>query len=401
MKPLTDIKILDFTHGVAGPVTTMILADLGADVVKIEKPGRGDASRYMNVSKRFVADIPASGGDYYLAINRNKRSLTLDLQSDRGRELAQRLIGWADVVIENFRPGVMTKLGLDFERAREVNAGIVYASLSAYGETGPLGGHPGMDVAVQARSGVMSITGYPGSEPVKPGASLADFSGGAHFAIAVLAALVHRERTGEGQQIKVNLLDATMAMIANYSVATLDGGAIIEPMGSGHPQLVPFQAFPAADGHIVIATGTNKLFRRLCETLGAPELADDGRFVSNEARVENRLRLVEILALATVTRTVAEWLETFEAAGIPCAPVNDLSTAFSQPQLIENEMVVEIEHPTYGAIHVLGVPYKFSRSPCAVDSPPPLLGEHTHDVLSRLLELNEDEIDDLQASGVC
>ena len=284
MKPLTDVKILDFTHGVAGPVTTMILADLGADVVKIEKPGRGDASRYMNVSKRFVADIPASGGDYYLAINRNKRSSTLDLQNEQGRDVAQRLIGWADVVIENFRPGVMAKLGLDFERAREINAGIIYASLSAYGETGPLGGHPGMDVAVQARSGVMSITGYPGSEPVKPGASLADFSGGTHFAIAVLAALLYRERTGEGQQIKVNLLDATMAMIANYAVATLDGGAVIEPMGSGHPQLVPFQAFPAADGHIVIASGTNKLFRRLCQSLGTPELADDDRFVSNEAR---------------------------------------------------------------------------------------------------------------------
>jgi crotonobetainyl-CoA:carnitine CoA-transferase CaiB-like acyl-CoA transferase len=236
---------------------------------------------------------------------------------------------------------------------------------------------------------------------VKPGASLADFSGGSHFAIAVLAALLHREHTGEGQQVKVNLLDSTMAMIANYSVATLDGKAHIEPMGSGHPQLVPFQAFPAADGHIVIATGTNKLFRRLCETLHIPELAEDDRFVSNEARVANRVVLVAQLAQLTVGRTVAEWLGIFEAEGIPCAPVNDLPTAFAQPQLVENDMVVEVEHPTYGPIHVLGVPYKFSESPCGVDLPPPLLGEHTGEILSSVLGLSLAEISALQEAGTC
>lgn len=401
MKPLSDIHILDFTHGVAGPVTTMILADLGADVIKIEKPGRGDASRYMNVSERFVADIPASGGDYYLAINRNKRSLSLDLQTEAGRQLAQRLVSWADVVIENFRPGVMDRLGLGYDAVHALKPEVIYASLSAYGETGPLGGQPGMDVAVQARSGVMSITGYPGSEPVKPGASLADFAGGTHFAIGVLAAITHRERTGEGQRISVNLLDSTMAMLANYSVATLDGDAVIAPMGSGHPQLVPFQAFHAADGYIVIATGTNKLFRTLCAVLGRPDLADDQRFHSNQDRVTHRAALIEILTELTRQRTVDEWLTLFADEGIPCAPVNDLGSAFAQPQLVANEMVVEIDHPTYGRIHVLGVPYKFSASPCAVEAPPPLLGEHTDRVLTDLLGLDDAEIRQLHEDGIC
>jgi crotonobetainyl-CoA:carnitine CoA-transferase CaiB-like acyl-CoA transferase len=395
MKPLSGVRILDFTHGVAGPVTTMILADLGADVVKIEKPERGDPSRYMNVSDRFVGDIPASGGDYFLAINRNKRSVGLDLHSERGQELAQGLIAWADVIVQNFRPGVMERLGLDYAHAREINPTTIYASLSAYGETGPLGGHPGMDVAVQARSGVMSITGYEGSDPVKPGSSLADFSGGTHLAVAILAAIVYRDRTGEGQEINVNLLDSTMAMLANYSVATLDGEADIKPMGSGHPQLVPFQAFPASDGHIVIATGTNKLFRTFCDVLKRPELAQDPRYKSNPSRVTNRVALVEILSEVTRQRSVAEWLETFEGAGIPCAPVNDLSTAFRQPQLVENGMIVEVDHPTYGTIHVLGVPYNFSVSKCAVESPPPLLGEHTREVLAEILGLDADETDAL------
>lgn len=401
MKPLSDIRVLDFTHGVAGPVTTMILADLGADVVKIEKPGRGDPSRYMNVSKRFVDDIPTSGGDYFLAINRNKRSLALDLRDEPGREIATRMVAWADIVIQNFRPGVMERLGLGYEQMCEVRPDIIYASLSAYGETGPLGGHPGMDVAVQARSGVMSITGYPGSDPVKPGASLADFAGGTHFTVGVLAALLHRERTGEGQEIKVNLLDSTMAMLANYSVATLDGGASITPMGSGHPQLVPFQAFPAADGHIVIATGTNSLFRQLCDVLEIPEVAENERYRTNPGRVEHRETLVATLAAITRRRPVAAWLELFEERGIPCAPVNPLDVAFREEQLVANGMIVELDHPTYGDIHVLGVPYSFSRSACDVYGAPPLLGQHTAEVLGEVLGLDDAAVADLVERGVC
>jgi crotonobetainyl-CoA:carnitine CoA-transferase CaiB-like acyl-CoA transferase len=400
MGPLDGTKVLDFTHGVAGPFTTMLLGDLGADVVKVERPGRGDPTRYMNVSGRFLDDIPRSGGDYFLAINRNKRAVTIDLQSARGHDLAVRLAGWADVVVQNFRPGVMSRLGLDYDALREVRPELIYATLSAYGEHGPLARQPGMDVAVQARSGVMSITGYGGSDPVKPGVSLADFSGGAHLATGILGALLHRARTGRGQEIHVSLLDATMIMLANYSVAVVDGDAEIAPMGSGHPQLVPFQAFPTSDGFIVIATGTNKLYRELCRTLGLDHLTTDERFATNPDRVRHREELIRLLGEVTMRRSTAEWQELFESRQIPSAPVNGLDDALRDPQLLENDMVVEVEHPELGPIHVLGVPYKYSEASCSVRRPPPLLGEQTDEVLAEVLELDAGEIESLREERV-
>jgi crotonobetainyl-CoA:carnitine CoA-transferase CaiB-like acyl-CoA transferase len=400
VRPLDGVKVLDFTHGVAGPFATMLLGDLGADVVKIEKPGRGDASRYMNVSDRFRADIPRVGGDYYLAINRNKRGVTLDLGQDRGRELALDLAGWADCVVQNFRPGVMERLGLGYAAMRERNPGVIYASLTAYGTTGALAHQPGMDVAVQARSGVMSITGENGSGPVKPGASLADFSGGAHLLVALLAALLHRERTGEGQELGVSLLDATAIMLANYSVAVLDGDAEIGPMGSGHPQLVPFQAFPTADGHVVIATGTNKLFRHLCRVLDREDLADDPRFSTNPERVRHRDALVGTLSAVLAERTTAEWIASFEAEEIPCAPVHTLREAFTDEQLVANDMVLAVEHPDVGTLHQIGIPYKFGATPCRIDRPPPRLGEHSGEVLAETLGIEAAELDALRRDGV-
>jgi crotonobetainyl-CoA:carnitine CoA-transferase CaiB-like acyl-CoA transferase len=399
VRPLDGVRVLDFTHGVAGPFATMILGDLGADVVKIEKPGRGDASRYMNVSEKMRGDIPRTGGDYYLAINRNKRAITLDLGHERGRELALGLARWADCVVQNFRPGVMARLGLDYDAVRAVKADVVYASLTAYGQTGPLAHQPGMDVAVQARSGVMAITGYEGMGPVKPGASLADFSGAAHLAIAILAALVHRGRTGEGQELSVSLLDATMYMLANYSVAVLDGGAEIDPMGSGHPQLVPFQAFPTADGHIVIATGTNKLFREFCDVIERPDLAEDARFATNQERVRHRDVLEEILAEVLRMRRTADWLDVLERNEIPCAPVNRLEDAFGDPQLDANEMVLRIAHPSLGELHQIGIPYKLDLTPLLLHRHPPLLGEHTEEVLTEILHVPRSEIEQLRAAG--
>ena len=400
MRPLDSVKVLDFTHGVAGPFATMLLGDLGADVIKVEKPGRGDASRYMNVSDRFRADIPRVGGDYYLAINRNKRGITLDLGQDRGRELALALADRADCVVQNFRPGVMGRLGLDYAAVRARNPGVIYASLTAYGASGALAHQPGMDVAVQARSGVMSITGEGGGGPVKPGVSLADFSGGAHLVVAVLAALLHRGRTGEGQELGVSLLDATAIMLANYSVAVLDGDADIRPMGSGHPQLVPFQAFPTADSHIVIATGTNKLFRHLCRVLDRSDLADDPRFDTNPERVSNRDALVAILSDQLARGTTAEWIARFEAAEIPCAPVHTLREAFADEQLAANDMVLTVPHPDLGALHQLGIPYKFEATPCTIDRAPPRLGEHSDEVLSETLGIEAPELDALRRDGV-
>ncbi len=401
LRPLAGIKVLDFTHGVAGPFCTMLMGDMGADVVKIEHPRRGDNTRYMNVSRRFKSDIPRAGGDYFMAINRNKRSLTLDLKSEQGQEIARSLAGWADVAVSNFRPGVMDRLGVSYADLYEINPGIIYASLSAYGERGALAHQPGMDIAVQARSGVMSITGYPDMDlPVKPGVSLADFSGGAHLLIAIQSALLHRERTGMGQSLSVSLLDATMAMLINYSVAVIDGGAEIARMGSGHPQLVPFQAFTTKDGAIVISPGTNKLFRELCLLLERPDLAENPLYASNPDRVENRATLVPILAEILETRTTAEWTTLFEAHEMPCAPVNNLQQAFAQQQLIDNDMIVEMQHPTAGTLHSVGVPYKFSATPCATLNPPPTMGADSRTFLAEALQMPDDEFDRLVEAGI-
>jgi crotonobetainyl-CoA:carnitine CoA-transferase CaiB-like acyl-CoA transferase len=380
--PLRGIKVLDFTHGVAGPYAVTLLADLGAEVWKIEKPGRGDATRYMNVSRRFVADIPESGGDYFLAVNRNKQSVAVDLQHPEGRQVALRLVALADVVVSNFRPGVMERLGLGYEGCRAVRQDVIYAALSAYGERGPLAHQPGMDVAVQARSGVMHVTGNPGGGPVKPGASIADFNGGSHLAVAILAAMLRRVITGEGCVLHVSLLDAMMSILSNYSVAVVDGAADISPMGSGHPQLVPFQAFPSLDGHVVIASGTNRLYRDLCQVMGVPELAADARFATNVERVQHRDALVALLSEVTRRRTTAEWLQIFEENEIPSAPVNDLASAFAQEQLAAQDLIVEVAHPVYGGLHLVAAPYTFDGRRPRIDLPPPSIGQHTTAVLA-------------------
>ena len=400
-RPLDGIRILDFSHGVAGPFCTMLLGDLGADVIKIEHPKRGDNTRYMNVSKKFVSDIPLAGGDYFMAINRNKRSLTLDLKQEEGREIAREMAKWADVVVSNFRPGVMDKLGVGYADLSAINPKLIYASVSAYGEKGSLAHQPGMDIAVQARSGVMSITGYPEfGRPVKPGVSLADLAGGTHLVIAIQSALLHRANTGRGQEVSVSLLDATMSMLINYSVAVIDGDAEIKPMGSGHPQLVPFQAFTTKDGFIVISPGTNKLFRELCKLLDLEQLIDDPRFATNPDRVEHRDELIPILEKVLVTRTTADWTAYFESVEMPCAPVNSLREAFAQEQLIANGSIVEIAHPIKGAIHVVAAPYKLHDSRLETYNAPPLLGADTESVLIEILGRSKEDVQKLASDGV-
>ena len=393
---MEGVTVLDFTHGVAGPYATLILGDLGADVIKIEKPGRGDPTRYMNVSDRFAADIPNAGGDYFMAINRNKRSVGLDLKHERGREVALKLALKADVVVQNFRPGVMDKLGLGEKVLFDSNPRLVYGSLTAYGDEGPLAHQPGMDVAVQARSGVMSITGpVGGTEPLKPGASLADFAGGTHLALALIAALHRRQVTGEGDSVHLSLLDSTMAMLTNYSVAVIDGGAELTPMGSGHPQLAPFEAVPTHDGHIVLAPGTNSLFKELCRVLNREDLAEDERFRSNETRVRHRSALMAELENRFREQTTAEWLQILEQEQIPCAPVNTMAQAFADEQLMANGSVTTVEHPTVGTLSQLASPYRFGKTALDVRMPPPLLGQHTQEVLQDLLSLDADTLESL------
>lgn len=400
MNPLDGITVVDFTHGVAGPYATMILADLGCDVIKIEKPHRGDPTRYMNVSKKFSSDIPASGGDYFMAINRNKRSVTLDLKDATARSIARDLAVKADVVVQSFRPGVMERLGLGEAELRPENPTMVYGSLSAYGDRGPLAHQPGMDVAVQARSGVMSITGpVGGSEPLKPGVSLADFAGGTHLALGIVAALYRRRITGEGDSVRMSLLDSTMAMLINYSVAVLDGDADLKPMGSGHPQLAPFEAIRTLDGFLVLAPGTNRLFRELCIVLEREDLAVDERFGSNERRVLHRPALLAELEKSFAQRTTADWLEILEREQIPCAPVHTMAEAYRSEQLHANGMVQRVPHPTVGEVSQLSSPYHFGHGDLPIRMAPPLLGQHTDEVLRELLELSPESLKGLHESG--
>ncbi|HSV82696.1 MAG TPA: CoA transferase, partial [Ramlibacter sp.] len=361
-RPLEGIKVLDLTHGVAGPYCTMVLGDLGAEIVKVEKPERGDATRYMNVSEKFQTDIPRVGGDYFLAVNRNKRSIAVEMKTPEGRRICEELAAWADVVVQNFRPGVTRRLGLDYEALKKINPRLVYANISAYGMDGVLADKAGMDIAVQARSGVMRITGGVDSqEPLRPGASIADFGGGIYLVAGLLAALFDRERTGQGQEVSVSLLDATMSLLINYSVAVIDGQADVKPLGSGHPQLVPYQAFPTRDGFVVVATGTNKTYRTLCEeALQRPDLASDPRFASNQSRVAHRAAMVEALAAVFRAHDTAHWLAVLEAADIPCAPVNELWQAFAELESTAPDMVQRVAHPALGSVAQLGVPFKFS-----------------------------------------
>ena len=397
--PLAGIRVLDFTHGVAGPYCTMVLGDLGCEVIKIEKPERGDPTRYMNVSDRFHSDIPRVGGDYFLSINRNKRSVGIDMKTPEGVALCKELAAWADVAVQNFRPGVMERLGLDYADLSKVNPKLIYANISAYSD-GPLADKPGMDVAVQARSGVMRITGQTGStDPLRPGVSLADFGGGIYLSTAVLAALFERERSGRGQEVSVSLLDATMSMLINYSVAVMDGGAELGPMGSGHPQLVPYQAFPTSDGYVVISAGTNKIYRELCDAIQRPDLGSDERYLTNQKRVQNRAQLVAEISAATSPYTSAQWIERLEAAGVPCAPVNTLAQAFSELDSGPQGMLQTLQHDEVGALQQLGIPFRFSRSPGSLDLPPPMLAQHTDEVLTSILARSAEQIAALRNVG--
>jgi len=400
-RPLEGIKVLDLTHGVAGPYCTMVLGDLGAEIVKIEKPERGDATRYMNVSEKFQTDIPRVGGDYFLAVNRNKRSVAIEMKTEAGRKLCEELAGWADVVVQNFRPGVTKRLGLDYQSLKRFNPKLIYANISAYGMDGVHADKAGMDIAVQARSGVMRITGAVDSEePLRPGASIADFGGGIYLVAGLLAALFDRERTGKGQEVSVSLLDATMSLLINYSVAVMDGGADVRPLGSGHPQLVPYQAFPSSDGFVVVATGTNKTYRTLCEAIGRAALASDKRFASNQSRVVNRAEMVAELAAVFKQQSTTHWLKVLEDADVPCAPVNELNTAFEELKTTSPDMVQRVPHAVLGSVAQLGVPFKFSDCGGDIRRAPPMLGEHTAEVLSQVLGRSAEQIDKLRHAKV-
>ena len=392
--PLAGVKVLDLTRVLAGPYCTMFLGDLGAEVVKIEQPEVGDDTRAWGP--------PFVGGEsaYFLCINRNKKSVALDLKSNQAVGLLRRLAEGADVLVENFRPGTMERLGLGERELRAVNPRLIYASLSGFGADGPMKDWPGYDLIVQAWGGLMSVTGMPDGEPTKVGVAIVDIVAGLMLGKAILAALFARERTGVGQKLETSLLEAEVACLINAGSNYLVGGVVPGRWGNAHPSIVPYQSFKSRDGYLVIGVASEGIWRRLCQAIGMPGLADDPRFARNPQRVEHRGELIDILTEIFLQRDTAAWVTLLIDAGVPCAPVQTIDQVFLAPQVIAREMVVEVSHPTAGTLRMAGLPVKFSGTPASIRLAPPLLGQHTAEVLRSWLRLDDSAIDDLKSKGV-
>jgi formyl-CoA transferase len=383
---LADIRILDLSRILAGPYCTMVLADYGADVIKVEEPGSGDGTRAWGPP--WVGDQSA----YFLAANRNKRSIAVDLKAPEGREIVHALAAQSDVVIENFKVGGAAKLGLDYATLAALNPRLVYCSITGYGQTGPHRDRAGYDFIIQAQGGVMSITGPAQGEPYKVGVAIADITTGLFAATAILAALHERQHSGKGQAIDVALLDSQIAWLANVAQNYLATGEPPARYGNAHPSIVPYESFPTADGYIAIGIGTDAQYRKFCVAVGRLDLAEDVRFATNAARVAHRTALIPHLQAIFRTRTTAMWLELFNALGVPAGPINDVATALEDPQVQARGMVQEIDHPTVGRIKVLGPVAKFGRTPATVRLPPPPLGYHTDEILRQLLDYDAEQI---------
>ena len=397
--PLDGVTVIDLTHAAAGPSCTMILGNFGAKVIKIEKPGRGDGSRHMRM-RGGPPDFEI-GSDYYLGVNADKHSVGLDLGTERGRAIAADLIAAADVLVQNFRPGVLDSMGLDYAAMAARNPGLIYCDVSAFPLDSPLRDAPGMDIVAQAQAGTIYCTGHPGGEPVKPGPSLADMSCGLQATIGVLLALRVREQTGKGQRVGLNLYHSTLLMLANYaSVVLNDPDQEIEPMGSGHPQLSPYQAFPTADRWIFIAVGTNQLWTRLCDAIQQPGLADDDRFHTNGRRVDNRQDLVPLLSDLFRQQSSNYWLELLAQAGVPASPIVGPGDAFRSELERGAAITATVDHPDYGPTNVTGVSIELSETPGSVRKYPPRLGDDTNAILAEILGYDDDEIMALKAAGV-
>jgi formyl-CoA transferase/CoA:oxalate CoA-transferase len=390
---LEGIKVLDLTRFLAGPYCSMILADLGAEVIKVERPGTGDGSRQWGPP--FIEGESA----YFLSINRNKKSLTLNLQSEKGKTILHKMALSCDILIENFRPGTAQRLGADYATLSKINPMLIYCSISGFGQDGPYRRKPSYDIVAQAMGGLMSLTGEKDRPPVKIGVAISDIFAGMFATIGILGAVITRDKMGRGQMIDVSLLDGIVSILSHQAGNFLASGVNPERLGSAHPTIAPYQAFKAADSYFVVAVGNDSLWKRFCQGLCLNELMTDTRFATNPDRVKNRGELTQILENVFVTKTSREWVELIEAAGVPCGPVLSLSEVFENPQILHRRMVEEIQHPKAGKIKVLGVPIKMSDTPASIRSPPPTLGEHSKEVL-RSLGYGEEEVDELRKLGV-
>lgn len=391
--PLKGVKVLDISRVLTGPFCTMILGDLGAEVIKVEIPGKGDETRAWGP--------PFAEGEsaYYLSINRNKKSLTLNLKSDEGRKILLELAKECDVIIENFLPGTVERLGVDYETIKKVNPEIIYCSISGFGQDGPYRDFPAYDLLMQGMGGLMSITGEKDGPPIRIGVALIDIGAGMYAALGILAALMVKKETKKGQYIDVSLMDTEVSwltyMASNYFLT----GKNPVRMGSAHPNIVPYQAYKARDRYFILAVGNDKIWERFCEAMNLNDIVDDPRFCTNEKRVENREELNAILGEIFATKDSHEWIEILRKARVPCGPVNEISDVVNHPQVKHRGMVVSMEHPTIGEVKVLGNPINLSLTPPEYHSPPPLLGQHTEEILQRLGYTTED-IKNLREKGV-
>ncbi|MGE5704018.1 MAG: CaiB/BaiF CoA transferase family protein [Clostridia bacterium] len=390
---LEGITVLDLSRVLAGPYCTMILGDLGADVIKVEGPHSPDETRSWGP--------PFTGGEsaYFLCANRNKRAITLDLKTEAGKEVLKRLAVRSDVVVQNFKSGTLEKLGIGYETLRAVNPQIIMASITGFGQTGPYREIPGYDFIIQAMSGLMSITGEPGEAPMKTGVAIADILTGLNTAIAILAALHERDRTGEGQCIDVSLFDSQIAALVNVASNYLVSGQLPKRYGNQHPNIVPYQAFATMDQDIVVAVGNDRQFVRFAEIIDMPELACTEKFQTNAGRVRNREELIAIISQRLLTRPSAEWLAALSEHDIPNGPINDLEATFADPQVAAREMIVEMAHPTAEQIKLVGSPIKLSRTPVEMRRHPPLYGEHTDSILHEL-GYSEHQIDEFRTNHI-
>ncbi|MBT2565892.1 CoA transferase [Arthrobacter sp. ISL-85] len=390
--PLKGLVVLDLSRILSGPFATMTLADLGADVIKIEQPGLGDDTRHWG------PPFQGTEAAYFLSVNRNKKSLAVDLKNPDGLQAVKRLAATADIVVENFRPGTAARLGLGYEELSEDNPGLIYASISGYGQTGSESQRAGYDAIAQARSGIMSVTGEPDGPPVRVGNSGSDLIAGSWAVIGVLAALQERNRTGHGQWVDISLLDGSVSWLTYLANGYLASGEIPQRYGSAHPTIAPYQAFTTADGFVMLAVGNDALWRKFTATVGRKDLTDDPRFATNPLRVTNRAELIPIVQDILLQYTTVEWTGRFDAAGIPAGPIQTVDQALEDPQVIARGMITDLEHPTAGPLKVIGCPIKLNRTPAAVRTAPPLLGQHTLEVLQNA-GYDEDAIKDMQLSG--
>jgi len=395
--PLKNIKVFDLTRVLAGPTCVQMLADLGADVVKIERPGTGDDTR--GFAPPFVAGTKESA--YFVGVNRNKRSVTLDISKPEGQKIALGLIAQSDILVENFKVGALAKYGLGYAQLHQIFPGLVYCSITGFGQTGPYAERPGYDSLIQAMGGVMSLTGEPDGLPQKVGVPLADMFAGLYGCIGILAALRHRDATGKGQQIDIGMLDTHMAWLANQGMNYLATGENPPRLGNQHPNIVPYQVFPTSDGFIVLSIANDPTFKRFCENVGLASLVADPRFATNAARVENRKLVSEAIAPVMKTMTTAAWVKQLEELKVGCGPINTVRDAFTDPQIVARGAVVHMpHHATPDGVDVIANPVRLSETPADYRLPPPVLGEHTDEILSTRLGFDQMKLAALRKSGV-